>query len=304
MSNKISITFLGTGSAIPTEKRNHISILLNYKEENILIDCGEGTQRQFRKAKLNPCKLTRLLLTHFHGDHTFGIPGLFQTLALNSYQKTLQIYGPKGTKRFINNIFQTFIPKSNRIKVDINKVKGKFLETKDFKINALPLNHDSPCNGYLFEEKDRLRIDKNKIKHFNLPNIQEISKLTLGKNIKFNNRTIKFKDVTYLQKGRRICFILDTKLCPNTIKLAKNSDLLIAESTFLEDSENGNRLADDYKHLTAKQAAEIAKKAKVKQLILTHFSQRYDNKESLLLNEAKKVFPNTKISEDLMRIEI
>ncbi|MDD5193587.1 MAG: ribonuclease Z [Candidatus Nanoarchaeia archaeon] len=302
--NSISITFLGTGSAIPTEKRNHISILLNYKEENILIDCGEGTQRQFRKAKINPCRLTRILITHFHGDHTFGLPGLFQTLALNSYQKTLHIYGPNGTKKFIENIFQTFIPKSNRIKFDVHEVKGKFLETKDFQITAFPLNHDCPCNGYLFEEKDRLRIDKNKIKNMNLPNIPEISKLTLGKNIKINNKTIKFKNVTYLEKGRKISFILDTKLCPNAIKLAKDSDLLIAESTFLDNSENGSRLAKDYMHLTAKQAAEIAKKSKAKQLILTHFSQRYDNKEKTLLDEAKKIFPNSKISEDFMTLEI
>lgn len=304
MSNKISITFLGTGSAIPTEKRNHISILINYKEENILIDCGEGTQRQFRKAKLNPCKLTRILLTHFHGDHTFGLPGLFQTLALNNYQKTLEIYGPRGTKKFIEKIFETFIPKSNRIKIHAQEVNGKFLETKDFQITALPLNHDAPCNGYLFEEKDRLRIDKNKLKHLKLPNLPEIAKLTQGKNIKINNKTINYKNLTYLQKGRKISVILDTRLCNNAKKLAKNSDLAIIESTFLENSANGEKLAHNYKHLTAKQAAQLAKQGKAKHLILTHLSQRYDNKEKTLLDEAKKIFPDSTIADDLMKIEI
>ena len=106
----IEITFLGTSGAIPTISRNTSAIYLKFNEENILIDCGEGTQRQFRKAKVNPCKITRILLTHLHGDHIFGLPGLFQTLALNDYQKKLFIYGPKGTKTLIKEIFKTFIP--------------------------------------------------------------------------------------------------------------------------------------------------------------------------------------------------
>ena len=300
---KINLFFLGTGSAIPTEKRNHISILLNYKDENILIDCGEGTQRQFRKMKLNPCKITRLLLTHFHGDHTFGLPGLFHTLSLNNYAKTLYIYGPRGTKKFIRDISDILIH-TKKINYKVEEITGKFFETKDFKLTALPLEHDTPCNGYSFEEKNKLRINKNKLKQLKLPNIPEIAKLTQGKDIKLNGKLIKSKDLTYLQRGRKISFILDTKICNNAKKLAKNSDLAVIESTFLEDSDNGKKLASNYKHLTAKQAAQIAKQNKVKQLILTHISQRYENKEKILLNEARKIFPNTIISEDFMRLEI
>src|SRR3990167_8815127 len=101
---KIKITFLGTGNAIPTKKRNHTAILLTYKNENILIDCGEGTQRQFRIAELSPAKITKILITHWHGDHILGLPGLFETLAMTKYGKTLSIYGPVGTKRFIEEI--------------------------------------------------------------------------------------------------------------------------------------------------------------------------------------------------------
>ncbi|MBS3079186.1 ribonuclease Z [Candidatus Pacearchaeota archaeon] len=294
---KINLTFLGTSSAIPTDSRNHISMFLNYKNENILIDCGEGTQRQIRKAKINPCSITRLLITHFHGDHVFGLPGLFQTLALNHYNKTLYVYGPKGTKKFINEIFKTFIG-VRVIKMQVNEVRGKFLKTKDFEITALPLNHDAPTNGYLFEEKDKLRIDKNKLKNLQIPNILELAKLTQKKNIKYKNKTINYKSITYLEKGKKISIILDTGLCSNINKLTKNSDLAIIESTFLEDSENGEKLAKEYKHLTAKQAAKIAKQNKVKQLILTHISQRYEKNSHLLAEEARKVFPNTKISND------
>lgn len=300
---KTNITFLGTSSAIPTNTRNHLSVLLSYKNENILIDCGEGTQRQFRKAHINPCNLTRLLITHFHGDHVFGLPGLFQTLGLNNYQKTLYIYGPRGTKEFIKKIYGTFIH-TKKIKMEIKEVNGKFLETKDFILTAFPLEHDAPTNGYMFEEKDKLRIKKERLKKLKLPNIPEIAKLTLGKDIKINNKIIKSKDLTYKQKGKKISFIFDTRMCNNIKRLAKDSDLAIIEATFLASSENGKELAEEYFHLTAEDAGKIAKQGKVNHLILTHFSQRYEHKENLLLNEAKKIFPNAKISEDLMKVEV
>ena len=300
---KIKITFLGTSSAIPTINRNNIALFLNYNNENILIDCWEGTQRQIRKAKINPCSITRLLITHFHGDHVFGIPGLFQTLALNKYNKTLYIYGPKGTKKFINEIFKTFIG-IKKIKMQVMEVKNKFLKTKDFELTALPLNHNAPCNGYLFEEKDRLRISREKLKKLQIPNIPELAKLTQKKNIKYQNKTINYKDLTYLEKGKKISIILDTGFCNNIKKLAKNSNLAILESTFLEESENGEKLAKEYQHLTAKQAGKIAKQNKVKQLIITHISQRYEKNPEIILNEAKSVFPNTRLSEDFMKVEI
>ncbi|MFA5723676.1 MAG: ribonuclease Z [Candidatus Pacearchaeota archaeon] len=300
---KIPITFLGTSSAVPTETRNHIAMLLDYKNEHILIDCGEGTQRQFRKAHINPGTITRLLITHFHGDHVFGLPGLFHTLSLNNYSKTLYVYGPKGTKKFIADIFKTFI-QSKKIKYEVQEVSGKFLKTKDFDLTALALDHDAPCNGYLFEEKDKLRIDKEKLKKLHVSQKNpELAKLTLGKNIKINKKTINYKTLTYKQKGKKIGIILDTRLCNNAKKLA-NSDLAIIESTFLESSPNGKELAREYKHLTAKQAAELAKKGKAKQLVLTHISQRYEHKENLLLEEAKSVFKDTIIAQDLLKVEI
>lgn len=298
------ITFLGTSSAIPTKTRNHMSVLLSYKNENILIDCGEGTQRQFRKADINPCQLTRLLITHFHGDHVFGLPGLFQTLGLNNYQKTLYIYGPKGTKEFIKKLYDTFIH-TKKISMIVEEVHGTFIETPDFKVTALPLDHDSPTNGYMFEEKDKLRIDKNKLKKLNLHSkSSELGKLAKGLDIKINNKIIKSKDLTYKQKGKKISFIFDTRLCNNAKKLAKDSDLAVIESTFLESSEEGKEKAKEYKHLTAAQAGRIAKQGKVNHLILTHFSQRYEHKEKLLLDEAKKIFPNTKIANDFDSVEI
>jgi len=297
---KIPIIFLGTSQAIPTAKRNHIAMLLKYKAENILIDCGEGTQRQFRKAKINPCKLTKILITHWHGDHVLGLPGLFQTLALNNYSKTLHIYGPKGTKKFINLMHKIFVF-AGKLKINVKEVKGKFLETPDFYIEASPLRHGTFCNAYNFVEKDKRKLDKKKLTKLKLPSSPLLAKLQQGKTIKYKNRKIKAKDVSKIRKGRKITFLFDTGFYNNCIKIAKNSDLLIAESTYSK-KELAN--AKEYNHLTAEQAAKIAKKGKVKKLILSHISQRYDGNEKILLREAKKIFKNTTIAEDFMKVEV
>jgi ribonuclease Z len=302
---KIKITFLGTSSAVPTTTRNHSGIFLKYKNENILIDCGEGIQRQIRKAKINPCKITRLILTHLHGDHVFGIPGLFQTLNLNGYKKTLEIYGPKGTKKFIKDVFNAFnATKTIRIKIKIHEVTTKLFETLDFKITSLPLDHGTPTLGLVFQEKTKLRIDKQKLKKLKLtqkdqPRLQQLIK---KKNIKINSKTIKYKDLTYSEKARKVSIILDTKLIPNVKKLAKDSDIAIIESTFLDKYDMAK--ADCFKHLSADQAAKAAKQANVKKLYLTHLSQRYEYKANLILKQAKRFFTNTEVAKDFQVIEL
>jgi len=296
---KIPLTFLGTSQAIPTATRNHTSILMQYNEENILIDCGEGTQRQFRKLHLNPCKLTKILITHWHGDHVLGLPGLFQTLALNGYNKTLNIYGPKGTKKYINELFKIFLPVL-KIKINIQEVSGKFLDTPNYSITAYPLQHGAPTNGYMFEEKEKLRIDKSKLKKLKIEkkDLKKLTQLTQGKSIKLNNKTISPKQLTYKTETKKISFIFDTKLCPNLNKLAKDSDLAIIEGTYLDEED----LAKEYGHMTITQSAKAAKQNKVKQLILTHISQRYEHKEKILEKTAKAIFKNSIIAHDKMKI--
>lgn len=298
---KIPIYFLGTGQAVPTAKRNHTAVLLQYKDENILVDCGEGAQRQFRKAGLNPCRLTRILITHWHGDHILGLPGLLQTLALNGYNRTLHIYGPRGTKQYAELMFRLFVF-VGKIKYEIHEIEsGKVFETQDFYIEALPMVHGAPCLAYSFVEKDKRRINKERLEKLKLPNLSLIKELQQGKDIEIKGRKIKADDLTYMQKGRRISFILDTAINENAYKIAKDSDLLICEATYTKKEKD---LAADYKHLIAEQSAGIAKKANAKRLILAHTSQRYENKESVILKEAKEVFKNTSIAEDLDRIEL
>jgi ribonuclease Z len=300
---KIPITFLGTGSAIPTARRNHISLLVQYKDEFILVDCGEGTQRQFRKAKLNPCSITRILITHWHGDHVLGLPGLLQTLALNGYNKTLHIYIPQGTRHHLDLMFKLFVF-VGAIKYEVHESSsGLVFETPEFIVESSPMSHNTPTLAYSFKEKDKIRVDKAKLKKYKLKG-KIIAELVKGKDIEFNSKTIKSKDLVYEQKGKKITFILDTLLNENMIKLAKDSDLLVSESTFLADSEHGDELAKENLHLTAKQAAQTASKSKSKQLALVHLSQRYEANPKPLLAEAKKIFKNTIIPEDLDKIEV
>jgi len=296
---KIPITFLGTSQAIPTARRNHTSILLQYNGENILVDCGEGTQRQFRKAHLNPCKLTRLLITHWHGDHILGIAGLLQTLLLNGYNKTLYVYGPKGTKNDLGELINLLVP-YNKIPIKVQEIEeGKFLETKDFYLEAMPMQHSIPCNAYAFVEKAKTRLDKKKIKQLKIPNSPLLGQLQAGKDIELNGKKIKSSQVTYSTEQNKIVFILDTALNDNCYKITKNANTIITEAVYLN---NEADLAALHEHLTAEQAGEIAKEAKVNALYLAHLSQRYDNNEKLILKEAKAKFKNTFIAEDLMKI--
>jgi len=298
---KVPITFLGTSQAIPTARRNHTSILLQYSGDNILIDCGEGTQRQFRKAKINPCKITRLLITHWHGDHILGIPGLFQTLLMNGYNKKLCIYGPRGTNYYIKRIIELLVPYCN-LDLEIHEVsEGKFLETKDFYIEALPMKHSNiPCNAYAFVEKEKVRLDRGKLKKLKLPNSPLLGELANGKDVEFNGKKIHAKDLIYKSPEKKIAIVLDTRINENCYRIAKNSDLLISEAVYLNDEKD---LAELHEHLTAEQAGDIAKKSDSKMLYLSHLSQRYDGNEKLVLNEAKKKFKNTFIAEDLMNLE-
>mgnify|MGYP001605272638 CR=1 FL=1 len=302
MSSKIKLTFLGTSGVIPTAKRNHISVFLQYDNEGILVDCGEGTQRQFRKAKLNPGKITRILITHWHGDHVLGIPGLLQTLALSGYKKALEIYGPSGTKKFMRELLQAF-HFVNPIKIEIKEIdkEGIFFENKDFFLESKKMTHGCPCNAYNFVEKGKIRIDKKKLAEAKLPSGPLLQKIKEGKDVFYQGKKYLFKNLTYMQGERKISFVLDTSFNDKIVSFVKNSDLLVIESTYAEDMKE---TANDYKHLTSSQSAQIAKKANVKKMILTHISQRYDKNNKTLLNEAHKIFKNSFLVDDLDIVEV
>ena len=298
MTEKIKITFLGTSDAVPTAERNHTSIWLNFAGENILIDCGEGTQRQIRKAKLNPCKITRILITHWHADHILGIPGLLKTLAMSGYNKTMQIYGPKGTKFLMNAISKLFAI-HDAFKIEVHEVSGKFFETKEFYLEAEKMTHGVPCNAYAFVKKGQIRIDKTRLRKLKIKEGAHLKDLKHGKNIKYNGKIYRAKDLTYDEGEKKVSFVFDTKINEKIVPFVKNSDIFVCEASSV-DEETAKR----YQHMMAEQAAEIAKKAKVKKLILSHISQRVERDLNGNLTKAKKKFVNTIVSKDLYSLEI
>ena len=300
MASKIKITFLGTSAQIPSAKRNHTAILLTYNDENILVDCGEGTQRQFRKAQLNPCKITKILITHIHGDHTFGLPGLLSTLNFSGYNKELHIYGPKGTKKFLDEFLGISEVKRN-FNIKIQEISGKFYENEDFYLEAESMQHGIPTNAYNFVIKSKSRIDKLKLKKYKIPEGPLLKNLKQGKDIVYEGKKYKAKDLIYIEEGKKISFVLDTVFNNKIVKFVKDADLLICDASF---SSENSKEAKEHMHLTAKQDGEIAKSAKVKKLILTHISQRYDNRLKELLDDAKKEFKNVVVAEDFSDFEI
>ncbi|MEI6732025.1 MAG: ribonuclease Z [archaeon] len=300
---KVKLTFLGTGDAIPTKIRNHTGILVSFNKENILLDCGENMQRQFRIAGISPNDLTRIIITHWHGDHILGLPGLFQTLAMRDYKKTLKIYGPPGTKRGIALVQE--LVKQIRINLEVHEVSGKFIDEPTFFVEAASMQHGStPTNAYSIKFKDKFRLDDKKINKFKLPHSPILKELQRGKDITVNGKKIKASQVGTIETGKKITLVLDTAYNEHAVKLAKDSDILITEATFLADSERGEELAKQYEHLTAQQAATIAKKAKAKKLIITHISQRYEANLNAVRDEAKKVFKNTQLVKDFDIVEL
>lgn len=296
----IHITFLGTGSMMPTKQRNHSAIVLSYKTENILMDCGEGTQRQMRIAGIKPAKITRLLITHWHGDHVFGIPGLMSSMGADNPETKLKIYGPVGTKEYLENVWKSFACK-DIIEYEVQEVKkGKFVETDDFILEAQPLKHSTPCIGFSFIEKDRRKIYLATVKKQGIPEGPLLGKVQRGEDILINGKKIKADQLSTIVPGKKISYVADTVPCEGAEALAKNADLLISEGTHLDDI---REKTEKYMHLTVKQAALIASENNAKKLIITHLSKRYKSPTETL-EEAKTYFPNSMVAEDFMKITV
>ena len=314
MAEKIELTFLGTGSAIPTARRSHPAVLLRFKDENILVDCGEGAQRQFRKAKVNPCKVSKILISHWHGDHFLGLPGLFQTLMLNGYNRKLVLYGPRGSRAKVRQVLDLI--GRGRIDLDLevrevfaSRVSGRqsavssevIIDEDEFYVEAVEADHDCAALVYAFVVKEKMRLDKKKLTKLKIPNSPLVGELVKGKVVEIDGKKVDGKKLMYKEDERRVVVVMDTRYNENVVKLAKGADLLISEATFSKDEQE---VADEYGHLTSVDAAKIAKRAKVKKLVLLHLSQRYEAVPKVILGEAKEVFEDVRIVEDLDSISL
>lgn len=300
---QLSIVFLGTGGSWPTVKRNVSSIALKRGNEIILFDCGEGTQRQFQKSRLSYMQISKVFITHFHGDHFLGLPGLIQTMQLNDREKPLHIYGLKGLKKLVSLLLSLgyFKPAYKVIAYEVED--GEVLDFDGYHIRVIKVKHNVPALAYSFEEDKRPgKFNKPKALELDIPEGPLFSKLQRGETITLKNSK-KITPEMILgppRSGRKIVISGDTKSYDKLIDFAKDADVLIHDATFDSELED---VANEYGHATAFQAAEIAKKANVERLFLTHISPRYLD-HRVLENDARKVFKNSFAPKDFQEIEV
>ncbi len=296
----MELVFLGTSAMVPTKERNHSSFFLSYRNHGLLFDCGEGVQRQMKIAGIPFSKINKILLTHWHGDHVLGLPGILQSMSASNYAGVLEIYGPKGSRKHAGDMLRAF-PFDQTFDIRVNEVwQGAFFKGKDFSLTAIPLKHKIPCVGYAFIESDRRKINVDAVKKLGIPEGPLLGQLQDGKTITFKGKKVSPEKTTALIKGKKIAFITDTMLVENCYKLAENADLLVSESTFTSELKDK---ASETLHLTAQEAGLIASKSNVKKLILTHFSARYKNSQEAE-EDARTVFDNVICAKDFMRVSL
>jgi len=300
---QMNIIFLGTGGSWPSVKRNVSALAVKRASEIILFDCGEGTQRQFQKSKLSYMQISKIFITHFHGDHFLGLPGLIQTMQLNDREAPLHIYGPKGMNKLMEQLLSLgyFKPKYKIFSYEVDEKDT--LEFDEYKIKILRVKHGVPALAYSLEEKLRPgKFNKPKALKLGIPEGPLFSKLQRGQTVTLKNgKKITPKMVLGpSRKGRKIVISGDTIPLSKMVEFAKDADVLIHEATFDTDMED---TSSEYGHTTASQAAEIAKKANVGELYLTHISPRYNNGEKLE-DEAKKIFKESILPKDFQEINV
>lgn len=289
------LIILGSSSQQPTRERNHGAYLFRWNEEGLLFDPGEGTQRQFIFANVAPTAVTRLFVSHFHGDHCLGVGSMIMRLNLDKVTHPLNCYFPKSGKKYFERLrYGTIYHETIDVIEHPLSLSDTIQEDEKFIIESAPLDHGIDNLGYRVTEKDRLKFNKEKLKELGIvgPMVKELQK---EGEILSNGRKVKLEEVSWIKKGESIAVISDTRLCDNAIKLARGAKVLLCESTYLESEKE---LAAKHYHLTAKEAASIAKEAGAEKLILTHFSARYPD-SSLFEREARAFFPNTFAAEDL-----
>lgn len=299
------IQILGCGSALPTKMHNPSSQLVDMNGKLFMIDCGEGTQLQMRKVGARIGKLHSIFISHLHGDHVFGLPGLLSTLGLLGRTAELTIYAHQELEQFINLLIDFFCKNlSYKVHLEVLKKEGHnvIFENKSIIISSFPLKHRIATSGFLFKEKESLRhIKREMIDFYNIP-IREINNIKSGANYTTpTGEVIDNERLTTPPDPRRsYAYCSDTAYDESIIPYIQGVNLLYHEATFAE-SEIAR--AKKTGHSTARQAAEIAKLADVDKLIIGHFSSRYTNLNPLL-KEAKVVFPNTELAYDGKAIEI
>ena len=311
----MNITFLGTSSGVPTLTRNvsSLALKLSQKAEVWLFDCGEGTQHQLIKSTIKSSQIRKIFITHMHGDHIYGLPGLLATLGLTGNSKGIDIYGPSNLKNFISSALKNsyckisfplkFFEVENSAQTNTNLFEDELMEVK-----CASLKHRLPAFGYRVNEKDKPgQFNLEKAKKLNIPEGPIYGRLHSGQRVKLEDgRILNGSDFCgEPRKGESFVYCTDTIFSKRAVELSKNVDLLVHESTF---SDKDEEMAFEKLHSTTIMAAKTALLSNAKKLVLTHISPRYTPKSLVkpidLLNEAKQIFPNTFLAKDFLTTKI
>lgn len=288
------LIILGSSSQQPTRYRNHGAYLVRWNDEGLLFDPGEGTQRQFIFANVAPTIVTRILISHFHGDHCYGLGSMLMRLNLDRVQHPIHCYYPASGKKYFDRLrySSSYHETINVIEHPVT-TPGVVHDDGRFRIEATMLEHGIDNLGWRVTEPDTRKFDVASLEKHGVrgPLVRE---LTEKGEIMIGEQLVKLDEVSWIRPGDSLAVVIDTLPCPNAVSIAKGARILLCESTYMEEHAE---LARAHFHMTAKQAATIAKQAGVEQLILTHFSARYLQLKDLEA-EARSIFPNTYLAED------
>lgn len=298
----MQIVFLGTSGSWPTPKRNVSAIAVKRGPEVLLFDCGEGTQRQFMASTLSFMQVSRIFLTHFHGDHFLGVPGLVQSMNFFGREAPLEVYGPRGTEHLVSDLLTLgyFAPGFAVKAHDLEP--GVVVDCGEYTVRAFEAVHTVPGLGYALEEKMRPgRFNREKAEALGIPPGPLYGRLQEGETVTYKDKTVSPDQVLGPpRRGRKIVYTGDSMPHPTLVEMARGADVLIHDATSdtaLE--EKANR----YGHSSSRQAAQVAKEADVGLLVLTHLSPRYEDPATILA-DAKAVFDRVRLAEDFAEIEV
>lgn len=299
----LTLTFLGTGAAIPSLDRNVASLALAREGETLLFDCGEGTQRQMMRYGVS-FSLRDIFFTHFHADHLLGLTGLVRTLGLQDRTEPLRLYGPRGARRVLEHALAVGIER-NKFPVEIEELSaGDTVSRPDYAIVAVDADHRAPAVAYVLLEHTRLgRFQPERVRELGVPEGPLWGRLHRGETVELpDGRRIGPTDLVGPPRpGRKVVISGDTRPSPAILAAASGADLLVHEATFSEEEADK---AEQTGHSTAAAAAGLARAAKVRRLVLTHISARYTREAPELLSEAQAVFPETVVARDGLVVDV
>ena len=300
MISSIRLFFFGTGGSWPTPQRNTLSVGVRINDEAILFDCGESTQTALMKSSLSLMKIRKIFITHFHGDHFLGLPGLIQTMSFYGRTDPLEIYGPIGASSVLGNLLSIGYYSLN-FEIRIEELKGNSsVDFGDYSVAYAEASHTVPALSYSLIEKNYSKLDESKIERLKVPR-RLLEKIRKEGSAQVNGNTINLEDISAgVRKGRKVSYSGDTRRAKNLLDLFRDSTVLIHESTGEKSNEEK---VSSYGHSTGKDAAIQAKDSNSRKLILVHFSPRYNDIKPIV-DEAKSVFQNVIAAEELMELEV